>query len=77
MERTVDATFDGEVFRPDEPIELDLNTRVKVLIDEGENGEEPFSFFKTALSLKLRGPSDFSENLDDYLYGGKPFLDEE
>lgn len=76
MERTVDATFDGEVFRPDEPVDLVTNTKVTVFIPDTEKSGEPYSFFRVARSLKLRGPKDFSENLDDYLYGGKQFPDE-
>jgi predicted DNA-binding ribbon-helix-helix protein len=34
------------------------------------------SFLHVARSLRLNGPSDFSSNLDEYLYGGKD-LDEE
>lgn len=88
MEKTVDATFDGEVFRPDEPVDLASNTKVRVLIDEPakklklkfakrKKGGQPYSFFKYCASLNLDGPSDFSTNLDDYLYHGKPFDDEE
>lgn len=76
MDKTVDATYDGEVFRPDEPVDLKPNTKVTVVIDDAEKSGESYSFFRVARSLKLTGPSDFSENLDDYLYGGKPFPDE-
>lgn len=31
------------------------------------------SFVEALLSIKLDGPPDFSSNLDDYLYHGKPF----
>jgi hypothetical protein len=31
----------------------------------------PGSFLDTALSLRLAGPPDWSDNLDDYLYGDK------
>ena len=32
---------------------------------------KPGSFLDTALTLRLEGPPDWSENLDDYLYGDK------
>jgi hypothetical protein len=32
---------------------------------------EPYSFLNFAMSLNLEGPKDWSENLDDYLYGSK------
>ena len=72
MSQTLEAIFDGEVLRPDEPIDLEPNTRVRITIepaDEAENKSK--SFLDIALSLKLEGPPDWSENLDDYLYGGE------
>jgi len=72
MSQTLEAIFDGEVLRPDEPIELEPNTRVRITIEPtSEAADESKSFLDTALSLKLEGPSDWSERLDDYLYGGK------
>jgi len=72
MSQTLEATFDGEVLRPDEPIELEPNTRVRITIEPtSEAADESKSCLDTALSLKLEGPSDWSERLDDYLYGGK------
>ncbi len=47
MEKTVDATFDGEVFRPDGPVNMAPNTKVKVIIEESKVGES-CSFFKVA-----------------------------
>ena len=34
MEKILDATFDGEVFRSDEPVDLASNTKVKIIIEE-------------------------------------------
>lgn len=31
MTKTLEATFDGAVFRPDEPVELQPNTRVQIV----------------------------------------------
>ena len=85
MELTFEATFDGEVFRPDEKVDLEPNTKVKVTIEEPQilklvvkpkKGKgEPYAFLRYARSLNLDGPSDFSKNLDDYLYGGKSLDD--
>jgi len=70
MSQTLEAVFDGEVLRPDEPIDLEPNTRVRVTIEPTEATEKKGkSFLDTALSLKLEGPSDWSEKFDDYLYG--------
>ena len=70
MSKTLEAIFDGEVLRPDEPIELEPNTRVRLTIESVDTSEkQPQSFLRTARSLNLEGPSDWSERLDEYLYG--------
>ena len=76
MTKTLEATFDGEVLRPDEPIELPPNTRVRVTIDTTVKLERrPFTFFEVARSLNLEGPPDWARNFDDYLYGTKDGAD--
>ena len=70
MTKTLEAIFDGEVLRPDEPIELEPNTRVRLTIESLDTSEkQPKSFLQTARSLNLQGPSDWSSRLDEYLYG--------
>lgn len=65
MTRTLYATFDGEVLRPDEPVTLAPNTRVRLVIETPEDAESrPASFLRTALSLDLQGPVDWSARLD-------------
>ncbi len=72
MIKTVEAWFDGKVFRPTEQIELAPNTRVRMTIEAMPPAEgETASFLRTARTLNLDGPSDWSANLDDYLYGGE------
>ena len=72
MTRTLNATYDGQVFKPDEPLHLPPNTRVVITIDTAEaKARAPQSFLKTAVALQLDGPSDWSSRLDDYLYGDK------
>jgi hypothetical protein len=69
---TLYATFDGQVIRPDEPIDLTPNTRLRVTIEPAEVKEpakRPSSFIRTALSLQVEGPPDWSENIEKYLYG--------
>ena len=34
MSRTVEAIFDGEVLRLEEPVDLESNTRVRVTVEE-------------------------------------------
>ena len=70
MSKTLEAVFDGEVLRPDEPIDLAPNTRVRVTIEPaGQRRGEAKSFLRTARALKLEGPPDWSTRLDEYLYG--------
>ena len=70
MSKTLEAVFDGEVLRPDEPIDLEPNTRVRVTIEPaGERRDKSKSFLRTARALNLQGPPDWAMRLDDYLYG--------
>jgi predicted DNA-binding antitoxin AbrB/MazE fold protein len=71
MSQTLEAIFDGKVLCPDGPVDLEPNTRVRITIELAEDGENKGkSFLDTALSIKLDGPSDWSEKFDDYLYNG-------
>ncbi len=49
MELTFEATFDGEVFRPNEKIDLEPDTKVKVTVEEPKELKEP----KKEKKLKL------------------------
>jgi hypothetical protein len=73
---SVNATFDGEVVRTDEPLPLPPNARVTVsyetVKEEQEPAEEtgePYSFLKAVRAANLQGPPDWSERVDHYLYG--------
>ncbi len=69
MSQTLEAVFDGEMLRPDEPIQLEPNTRVKITIEPAATQRRGAkSFLQTARSLNLQCPSDWSARLDDYLY---------
>jgi len=73
MTQVLKAIYDGKVFRPEEPVEIPAHTSVNLFVSEARKKKgKPYSFFHYAASLKLKGPKDFSENLDDYLYRGKP-----
>ena len=69
MSRIFEAVFDGEVLRPEEPLDLKANTRVRITVEE-KSAPEPKhrSFLRTARSLNLDGPPDWSERIEDYLY---------
>lgn len=70
MTKTLYAQFDGKVFIPEDPLDLEPNVRVRLTIDTAEeNKPKRASFLQTALSLKLEGPSNWSAHLEDYLYG--------
>jgi predicted DNA-binding antitoxin AbrB/MazE fold protein len=69
MTRTVEAVYDGTVLRPDTPLGLAPNTRVRLTVEVLSPPKEgSASFLDTARSLDLRGPEDWSEKLDRYLY---------
>lgn len=70
MTRTMTAIFDGEVLRPDEPVDLEPNTKVRITIQTSEaEPAKTLSFLDTAASLNLEGPADWSERFEDYLHG--------
>lgn len=72
MTRTMQAVFDGEVLRPQEPLDLKPQTRVQITIETIPEAEENSqSFLDVAASLNLDGPSDWSENFEQYLYGNR------
>jgi hypothetical protein len=71
MTKTLFATFDGEVLRPDEPLPLAPNTRVRLTIETEAAKSPARSFLQTARSLNLDGPPDWSARLEDYLYGDR------
>lgn len=72
MIKTIDATFDGEVFHPQDPLALAPNTRVRLTIETMQpETSQPQSFLHIAGSLNLDGPSDWAANLEDYLYSEK------
>ena len=68
MTTTLYATFDGEVLRPDQPVPLAPNTRVRLTIETTEPEPEITSFLQTAQALNLDGPADWSTRLEEYLY---------
>jgi hypothetical protein len=72
MTISIEAVFDGVTLRPDEPLELPPNTRVRVTIESLPAAGEAGSFLRTARTLKLAGPPDWSSNIETYLYGESP-----
>jgi predicted DNA-binding antitoxin AbrB/MazE fold protein len=69
MTQTLEAVFDGSVLHPVEPLSLRPNTRVRITVElEPQTEPPPRSFLQTARSLKLDGPTDWSDRIEDYLY---------
>ena len=73
MQRSVYATFDGEVLRPEEPLDLVLNGRYRVTIDVEapvEAAEQEPGILDDLDDLAVDfGVPDLAEQHDHYLYG--------
>ena len=69
MATTIEATFDGSVFRPSKPISLEPNTPVLLTVEAiSDKTSTPTSFLRITRELNLQGPPDWASNLDKYLY---------
>lgn len=70
MTTSIEAMFDGNVFRPSTPVSLSPNTPVRLIVEtlptEVNAGE---SFLRTARAMKVDGPPDWASRFDEYLYG--------
>jgi predicted DNA-binding antitoxin AbrB/MazE fold protein len=72
MSKTIEAVYDGQVLRPEGPLELQPNTRVLITIEESTKaGPKAQSFLRTARALNLEGPPDWSTRIEEYLYGNQ------
>lgn len=76
MTTTLYATFDGEVLRPEEPISLEPNTRVRVILETDQDTVpakrkmgEPYCSLDAMLAANIDGPPDWSTRIHQYLYG--------
>ncbi len=77
MQKVINATFDGKVLHLENPIKIEPNTRVRLTIELFETSDKKKrSFLQTAKSLKIDGPSDWSEKFEEYLYGKDKKLNE-
>jgi hypothetical protein len=84
MSQTVEATFDGSVFRPTSPVSLPVDAKVRLTVEnlateepdatpQTPGKDDPYAILKILSAAKISGPPDWSENLDHYLYG--PYID--
>jgi hypothetical protein len=70
MTQTVEPVYAGAVLRPESSLGLQPNTRISLAVEVLPPAEAaPPSFLRTVRSLDPRGPTDWSANLDHYLYG--------
>lgn len=65
MTESIEALFDGKVFRPEKPVKLKANTGVKIIVETVSGAEaKKVPFLRTAKALNLDGPPDWSANID-------------
>ncbi len=71
MLQELEAVFDGTALQLEAPLNLAAGTRVRIIVESVVPNEDNSSktFLKTAQSLKLQGAPDWSEKVDQYLYG--------
>lgn len=71
MTKTLTAVFDGKVFRPDFPVDLEPNTRYTLKVEQDIQKPKTQSAWDILEELTgtVEGPEDWSEEHDHYLYG--------
>jgi hypothetical protein len=71
MPQELEAVFDGTALQLEVPLNLAAGTRVRIIVESVLPNEvkPPKTFLRTAQSLKLHGSPDWSEKIDQYLYG--------
>ncbi len=71
MTKTLTAVFDGQVLRPDSPVDLKANARYEVTIEREvrEIGDQNAWETLEELTGTVQGPEDWAAEHDHYLYG--------
>ena len=71
MVQTIEALFDGEVFRPNTPPKLKPNTVCELTIESRDDAPYPDDAWAYLESIagSVDMPEDWSEEHDHYLYG--------
>jgi hypothetical protein len=70
MTTAIYAIYRDKMLILDDKLPFEENKRLKVTIDiPVEEPKNSFSFFKTAMEANIEGPPDWSEHVDEYLYG--------
>ena len=70
MSITIDAIFDGEVLRPQQPLELTPNQHYSITIEDApESGTVNAWRFLESIAGSYDGPGDSAAEHDHYIYG--------
>lgn len=73
MVQRVRVLFDGEVFKPEQPLDLEPNVRYQVTIeavlDSDQRPEEDLPLQRYAVLARDLGVADLAAQHDHYLYG--------
>lgn len=70
MGKRLTAIFDGNVFRPDGPVDLKPNTRYVLAVEQEVRRESPTAWdVLDGLTGTVEGPEDWAAEHDHYLYG--------
>jgi len=70
MSVTVDAVFDGQVFRPTDAVNLPANAHYRLTVESlPAAGTGDLAAFLESSAGSVGGPADWSRQHDHYLYG--------
>ena len=71
MSQTITAVFDGNVLRPEAPVDLEPNQRYRLTIEPAVSGESTGDVWDALerLASTIDAPSDWSAEHNHYLYG--------
>lgn len=71
MSQTVTAIYDGQVLRPEEPVDLEPNQRYRLTIEPDVSNDGVGDAWDTLerLASTIDAPSDWSVEHNHYLYG--------
>jgi hypothetical protein len=71
MEKTIEAVFDGKVFRPEGKVDLEPNRPYVLTVTEKKGEPEASDAWSTLSRLTgtVEAPEDWAQEHDHYLYG--------
>jgi hypothetical protein len=78
MPQEFNAVFDATILLSEVPLNLAAGTRVLIIVTSilSDEVEYPKTFLQAAQSLKLESKPDWSEKIDQYLYGNAPSIND-